>query len=52
MEARAVLVSMVSRFTLEVAPEMGSREDVRADEVMKLTLQCGKGIRLKLKLRQ
>ncbi|KAL4859226.1 Acyl-coenzyme A oxidase [Chlorella vulgaris] len=52
MEARAVLASMVSRFTLEVAPEMGSREDVRADEVMKLTLQCGKGIRLKLKLRQ
>ncbi len=51
MEARAVLVSMVSRFRLEVAPEMGSREDVRADEVMKLTLQCGKGIKLKLKLR-
>ena len=51
MEARAVLAVLCARFELEVAPEMGSREDVRADEVMKLTLQCSKGILLQLKLR-
>jgi len=47
-----VLALMVGRFELSVAPSMGSREDVRADEVMKLTLQCSKGIRLHMKLRQ
>ena len=52
MESRAALAMLCSRFELAVAPAMGSREDVQAAEVMALTLQCSKGIQLKLTPRQ
>ncbi|KAL4458668.1 hypothetical protein ABPG75_013533 [Micractinium tetrahymenae] len=52
MEARAVLATLLGRFRVAVAPSMGSREDVRRQEVMKLTLQCAQGIHLRLQERQ
>lgn len=52
MEAKAVLVGLLSRFRFEVSPEMGSVEDVKRDEAMKLTLQTHGGIRLVLTLRE
>ena len=49
MEARAVLAVLVGRFHLHCP---ASREEVRASEVMKLTLQCAGGMQLHLKLRE
>ena len=49
MEARAVLAVLVGRFHLHCP---SSREEVRASEVMKLTLQCAGGMNLTLKLRE
>jgi hypothetical protein len=49
MEARAVLAVLVGHFHLHCP---SSREEVRASEVMKLTLQCAGGMNLNLKLRE
>jgi cytochrome P450 len=46
LEARVSLAMLLARFEFGVAPEMGSVHDVRAAEVMRLTLQCSKGIQL------
>lgn len=47
----AALATILGRFRVSVAPRMGSREDVRAAEVMKLTLQCADGMHLRLQAR-
>ncbi|KAL4429336.1 hypothetical protein ABPG77_005110 [Micractinium sp. CCAP 211/92] len=51
MEARTALATILGRFRVSVAPRMGSREDVRAGEVMKLTLQSAGGMHLCLEAR-
>lgn len=52
METRAVLAAICGRFELAVAPRMGTAEEVRESEVIRLTLQSSKGIWLRLKLRE
>lgn len=47
----AALAAILGRFRVSVAPRMGSREDVRAAETMKLTLQCAEGMHLRLEAR-
>ena len=51
-EARTALAMLVARFRLSVAPRMGTRDDVRAKEVMKLTLQVSGGQWLALEERK
>ena len=51
MEARAVLVALVRRFKFQVASEMGDEDNVRAQEVMRLTLQTRNGIKLNIEKR-
>jgi cytochrome P450 len=45
---KAMLAMLCSRFQFEVAPRMGSPEDVYAAEVIRLTLQPGEGVWLLL----
>ncbi|GAB4817703.1 hypothetical protein N2152v2_004749 [Parachlorella kessleri] len=45
---KAMLAMLCSRFAFTIAPRMGSPEDVRAAEVIRLTLQPGDGVWLLL----
>lgn len=51
MVGKAMIASLVSRFALQVAPRMGSYEQVRAAEVNRLTMQSGAGVWLVLEPR-
>ncbi len=48
---KTMLASLVSRFSMRVAPRMGSYEEVRVAEVNRLTMQSGVGVWLLLEPR-
>ena len=43
---RMILLELLSRLRFEVDPRMGSRQDVRANQVMRLTMKHEGGIHL------
>lgn len=51
LEGKAMLAMLCARFEFEVAPCMGTPEEVRAAEVNRLVMQSGKGVWLLLKPR-